>query len=217
MSDDNFYADDDQFKQEEFSSPPKKGMGTGMKVVIILLSLGGVGMLLCCGGIFYAIRSSEFKVTENKQEIKEIQNEIATISIPTQFKPHTGMSMKLGSIKMRMAIYESESRKGAIVLMSMGIPNDGMVDMEKEFRQNIKRQNQDQRDLDITKEEQREFTIKGQKLKFTFAEGTDKQGNAFNQVTGVFAGNEGPSFLMVQVPADEYNEEEIVKMIESIK
>lgn len=217
MSNDNFYADDDNFQPEEYSAPPRQGMSTGMKVLIAFLIFGGICLLLCCGGIFWAVRSTEFKVTENKEEIKEIQGDIATITLPEQFQPHAGMSMKIAGMNMRMAIYESESKKGAIILMSMGIPDDGMVDMEKEFQRNIKQNNQNQRDLNITKEEQREFTIKGQKVTFTFAEGKDKNDQDFHQITGVFSGNNGPAFLMVQVPSDEYNEDEMVKMIESIK
>lgn len=219
MSNDNFYSEDNDPHSEEFSSQPQQGMSKGVKVLLILLGVGGVCMLLCCGGLFYAAKKMDFKmkVTEKKTEIIEIQKEIAEITIPDTFTPHAGMSMSVVGVNMRMAIYEQNTKEGAIVLMSLGIPDDGMVDLEKEFQKSMKQQNQNQRELNITKEEKREFTIKGKKVSFNFAEGTDEDGTAFNQVTGVFPGNNGPAFLMVQVASDDYNEDEIIKMIESIK
>ncbi|QDV18835.1 hypothetical protein Pan153_34960 [Gimesia panareensis] len=217
MSDDNFYADDDQFKSEEFSAPPKKGMSGGVKVIIAILVLGGVGLLLCCGGVFYAFRNVKAKVTENKKEIIEIQNEITTITIPDSFVPQFGMSVNVIGKHILMAAYEEKEKQGALVLMSFGIPNDGMVDMNKEFRNNLKQQNQNQRELEITKQEQKEFTINGEKVEFTFAEGKDKNGKEFHQIMGVFPGKTGATFLFIQIASDKYNEEEIVEMIKSIK
>jgi len=81
----------------------------------------------------------------------------------------------------------------------------------------MKQQNQNQRELTITKTEEKEFTINGQKVKFDFSEGTDKSDKKFHQVQGVFAGNKGPAFFFLQIASESYNEAEIVKMIESIK
>jgi len=217
MSNDNFYSEENDSQPEEFSAQPKKGMSTGVKVLLILMAVGGVCLALCCGGIFWAVKNSEFKMTEKKEDIIAIQNEIVQITIPDSFKPQAGMSMNIMGTSVRMAIYEEESKQGALVLMSLGIPNDGMVDMEQEFRKSMKQQNQNQRELTITKTEQREFTINGQKVKFDFAEGTDQNDKKFHQVQGVFAGNNGPAFFFLQIADESYNDEQIVKMIKSIK
>ena len=217
MSDDNFYSEENDSHPEEFSAQPKKGMSTGVKVLLILMGVGSIVLLLCCGGIFMAVKNSEFKVTEKKEDIIGIQNEIVQITIPDSFKPQMGMSMNIVGTNVRMAVYEEEAKQGALVLMSLGIPNDGMVDMEQEFRKSMKQQNQNQRELTITKTEEREFTIKGQKVKFDFAEGTDQNDNKFHQVQGVFAGKNGPAFFFLQIADESYNEEQIVKIIESIK
>lgn len=221
MSNDNFYSEDNDSQSEEFSAQPKPGMSKGVKVLLIMLGIGSVCLLLCCGGLFYAARNMDFKmkVTEKKAEIIEIQNEITDITIPDTFKPQAGVTFSVVGKGMKMAMFEPTSKQGILILMSLTVPDDGMIDMEKEFRNSLnnQNQNQNQRKLDITKEEQREFTIKGKKLNFTFAEGTDQDKVEFHQVTGVFPGKSGPSFLMLQIQSDEYNEEEIVKMIESIK
>ena len=190
---------------------------TFVKVLLILTGVGGICLILCCGGIFWAVKNSEFKMTEKKEDIIEIQNEIAQITIPDTFKPQAGMSMNIMGTSVRMAIYEEKSKDGALVLMSLGIPDDGMVDMEQEFRKSMKQQNQNQRELTITKTEEREFTIKGQKVNFEFSEGTDQNDKKFHQVQGVFAGKNGPAFFFLQIADKSYHDEEIVKMIESIK
>ncbi|WP_298867997.1 hypothetical protein [uncultured Gimesia sp.] len=221
MSNDNFYSEENDFQPEEISAQPKKGMSTGVKVLLIILGIGGVCLILCCGGLFYAARNMDIKmeVTEKKEDIIAIQNEITDITIPDTFKPQAGVTFSVIGKGMQMALFEPESKQGILILMSLTIPDDGMIDMEKEFRNSLnkQKQNKDQRKLDITKEEQREFTIKGKKLNFTFAEGTDEKDKEFHQITGVFPGNSGPAFLMLQIQSTEFNEKEIVKMIESIK
>lgn len=217
MSDDNFYSEENDSQPEEFSAPPKQGMSTGVKVLLILMGFGGLCLILCCGGIYWAIQKAEFKMTEKKEDIIGIQKEITEISIPESFKPQAGVSMNMLGTSVRMAIYEAKSRQGALVLMSLAIPNDGMVDMEQEFRKSMKQQNQNQRELTITKTEEREFTINGQKVNFDFSEGTDKNNTKFHQVQGVFAGNKGPAFFFLQIAADKYDDAEVMKMIESIK
>lgn len=222
MSDDNFYSEENDFQQDEFSAPKKQGMSTGVKVLLFFVAFGGVCMLLCCGGLYYAAKNMDLKmqVTEKVPEIIAIQNEITEITIPEQFVPKAGVTFSIIGKGMKMVIFEPADVQGVLILMSITVPDDGMIDMEKEFRNSLNDQNQNQnhRKLDITKEEPREFTIKGKKLNFTFAEGTDKQnGEKFHQVTGVFPGKNSPAFLMLQIESDEYNEEEIVKMIESIK
>lgn len=219
MSNDNFYSEENDPLSEEFSAPPKPGMSSGVKILLILLGVGSLCMLLCCGGLFWAAKQTDFsmEVTEKKDEIISIQNEITDITIPETFEPQAGVSFNILGKGVRMAIYNQASKQGMLTLISFSIPDDGMIDMEKEFRNSLNQQNQNQRELKITNSKPREFTIKDKKVNFTFAEGTDANDQEFRQVTGVFPGKNGPAFLMLQVLAEDYNEEEIVKMIESIK
>jgi len=171
MSNDNFYSEENDFQPEEFSAQPKKGISTGVKVLLVLSGAGLLCMLLCCGGLFYVAKQADFKMTEKPAEIIDIQNDITNITIPATFKPQAGMSVNVVGTRIRMAIYEEENKQGALILMSLGMLDDGMVDMEQEFRKSLKQQNQNQRELNITKEEQREFTIKEQKVKIQLRRG----------------------------------------------
>ena len=87
MSDDNFYSEENDDFLPESSAQPKQGMSTGVKVLLILLGIGGLCMLLCCGGVYWAARNAGIEWTQNKGEIKKIQDEITDISIPDSFVP----------------------------------------------------------------------------------------------------------------------------------
>ena len=71
--------------------------------------------------------------------------------------------------------------------------------------------------LRVTKTETREMTIRGKKVDVEFAEATDRQDVEMRQVSVTFPSADGTAILILQVPLDRYNEEQIVKMLESIK
>ena len=79
-------------------------------------------------------------------------------------------------------------------------------------------QQQGNRKLNIQSTGTREITIRGEKVEFVFAEGTDKNTDTVvQQVTGVFPGREGMGYLMLRIDDESYDEQAVVRMIESIK
>lgn len=220
MSSDSQY--DERFDPEP---PPKKGMSTGIKVLIILLCVfGGIG-LLCCGGVVYIGFQFKNGFSEDPETVVSVTKKIAEIEIPATFSPVASVNFDFWFFpaKVRMVIYQAKDQGGVLTLMEMVIP--GAADdkaQEQQFRQNMKQQGQGQniRDLTIKKSVQKKFTIRGEEIAFTFAEAVDEASKEkFRQVRGVFPGKEKGSavMLMLQLREKQYKEAEVVKMIKSIK
>ena len=202
-------------------NPQKKPMSTGLKVALILLAAGGVLMLVCCGGMAFVVNKVKNNISEDPAVVRARTKDVTDIEIPDDFQPV--MSMDL--IIMKMFVYETKKQDGQTkkhdgMLMIAELHQNFAKDQnaEAQMKDAMNKQGKGQPDLDIIKSETREFEIKGKPASFKFSEAQDpKTKKEFRQVTGSFPGKAGTAMLVLQVPANEYDEEEIVEMIESIK
>ncbi|QDU82838.1 hypothetical protein Pla110_46010 [Polystyrenella longa] len=217
MSRDRF---EDELEYDDGPGPQKSGMSTGMKVFLWILVGGGVCMLICCGvGIYFASNMMSF--SDKPADAIATTNEITTISIPQeQFPPKGSMKMDFfGFYSMKMAIYSDENGKGAntLFLMNMQIANLSADEMETSMKDSMGQQGQGN-NLQIDSSEVRQIDINGQNHDFTFSEATDKDdGGKFRQIQGTFPAKQGTAFLMMQIPEEDYNEEAVMQMLDSIE
>jgi hypothetical protein len=211
-------ASDPQFDETyQPEPPPKRGMSTGMKVLIILLCVFGGFALLCCGGGVYMAYKFKNAFSEDPVVVKDVTKKIADIDIPASFHPVGTMNINMFFMKMRFVVYETKAKTGMMMLMEVSAPNASEEDLRRSLNQ--QGQGQNVRDLQVKKTETKTFTIRGQKAEFTFSEAVEpKSKAAYRQVKGSFPGRDkGAVMLMLQVPEKEYNEAAVVKMINSIK
>ena len=195
------------------AKPPRR-KSSKMRVILIILGVCGLCCVLCCGVFAYFI-SSMIPATTPEGVRKKTQ-EIVAIEIPDSFKPM--MAMSIPGL-LRFAMYQRATGPDDGMLMVMGfnkqLPQG--QNPEVEMREAMAKQGQQEIEVDEDKTETREFTIRGEKSKFVF--GVGKKPNMdeeFHQVFGTFPANGGTGMLILQLPADDYDEAEIVKMIESI-
>ncbi len=195
----------------------RSGMGAGTKILIILLSVLGVSCIACCGAFFYFAKNA-FKVVQTPPEVIEMQEEIVSIEIPETYRPGQGMATKIFGMTMNMVMFQRAENpsSGNLVLMEMKMPMDGSQEqLDLAFQQQMDQQGNNQ-NLDIEETEKRTFTIDGEEREFTFNKGTSN-GKAIRQVTGVFKSRNGNATMIVLVEdEDVWDEEQAVKMIESI-
>ncbi|REJ90739.1 MAG: hypothetical protein DWQ34_16695 [Planctomycetota bacterium] len=198
------------------SEREKSGMATSTKVILAVVGIGGVALLVCCGVAIWFF-SQSFDVIENPDDVQAMADSIATIEIPAPYQPYRGMKFDLG-VSMQMALFSRNggNQQGAVVLMQMAAPgqqNDEQ--MKAQFRQQMQQSGQNQ-EINVESSETRTFVIDGEECDFEFVSGTDQSGNQVRQVTGVFPGRGGAAFLMVLEQEDNWDEDAVVQMIESI-
>jgi hypothetical protein len=208
---------DDRFDAQR--KEPKPGMSTGMKVLIILLCVGGLGFLLCCGGIFYFASKVDMEFNDDPTVIRKVTAEIVDIEIPDLFEPKASVSMNVFVVEMKMVVYGAKDEKGILMITEMDTPTaEGNEQQQAQMRKSMQQQNFGEKNLTTKRSESREFEVRGETVKFQFAEAEDEaSGTAYRQVTGAFPGKEGNTFLMLQIEEEQYDEEAVVKMLESIK
>ena len=213
---------DDRFDSRQRPRKTKQGMSSGIKVLIVLLCAGGGMFVLCCGGVIYIASNATNSMAESPEEVIAITQDIVEIEIPEQFVPQDGLDLDMIFMQMKIAAYSSTEADGMLMLMEMKVsgltPEEQEPEMRKAMRQQMGNQNFGEKELDLKKTETRTFTIRGRDIDFQFAEAEDPEtGVAYRQVSGVFQGKGGTAFLMLQIEEEGYDEDVIVKMIESIK
>jgi hypothetical protein len=221
-------ANDDVFQDDGSSQPPSSDSGT--KVVLIIVGIVAVCFLLCCGGAVvlgwrFANMAQSFvenMVVSDPDKIREMTSKMIDIEIPEMFDPAQGMDM----VAVRFVMYQLDAddggESGMLMLMEMGTQQLGANPQQQEqaLRQQMQQQQQYQT-FKSKKSETREFEIRGEKVKFEFTEGilddTPGSERKMHQVQGVFKGKRGPVMLQLMLPDDKYDDEEVTKMLQSIK
>ncbi len=215
--DEEYWEDEQQTYSDEPAPTRKKGMSTGVKVLLALGALGGVSVLACCGGTVWWASSQ--KPVEDPAEIRAMTDEIIGIEIPDQYQPMVGMDIDVFVVQMTMLMYQ-DGANGNLMICDVQAPSQGEADQElqeQQLRQQLSQQNVGA-ELTILNSEEREIDANGETLLFTFSEAEDQNGTAYRQVSGTIPSRTGGfGFLILQATEAGYDEEAVVKMLESIR
>ena len=218
-------ADDLQNDDVQEEAAPKKkrrkseGMSTLTKVLLGLGCGGVLGLLICCGGFAY-FGSQMVKVSEDPVKIAAMRDEIVGITVPDDLPPKMGMDMNFVAFKMKMIMHGEEQGK-FLMLMAMDFPDANQQQLDQQLKMQGNQQMQQQgKNVNITESETRKLMVDGEEREYVFAKGTMNQGGQqidVRQVTGTFSARKGVGMLILISPEDQWNEEETIQMIESIK
>ena len=208
-------------------------MSSTAKVLLVLGAIAGAGLLACCGGMAFvgwkfqgiAKNFAENITTSNPDEIRARTAKIVHIDIPDEFQPMQAFDL----IVMKQMIYGKKGNGSMVMIMEINQPMQGAPDAAtaKQQRQELLRQMRQQQaqqagqmntELAEVSSETREFEIGSEKVPFDFIKGTAANGGTpTRQVVGMFAGRQGTVMLMLMVPESDYDEEAVIKIIESIR
>lgn len=224
--------------EDDFAQPPpKKGMSTGTKVLIIVLCVFGGLMLLCCGGVIWFVYQFQkgMEISEDSEVVKQRTQEIVEITIPDNYVPK--LSAKIDFPKfwvfkelpsVSMIFYQRTGNTGSLVLIRLLLPegqeaNFGPADRERFQRDIKKRQGGDQQGKELQNEQRiKSITrrIRGKDVRFDISKGRDSESRKmYYQVAATIPGKTKNSaiFFTLQIQESEYKEAEATKIIESIK
>lgn len=211
------------------SDPADGGSTSTSKVLLIILGIGGVLLLVCCGGGYFLFRAGAEKLeqavkemtTEDPAEINRITASIVDITMPEAYSPKAAVKVPFVDMQMCFFMRGDESSPGGdssgVMIMQMpGSAAANKAQMKQQFQQQARQQQQNP-DVAIESTETHTFTIDGEEYQFEFIKGKNAEtGQAMRQVMGVIPSKKGVAFLMVFETEENWDEEAVVRMIESI-
>ncbi len=201
------------------SLPKKTGMSTTTKVVLVMLTVGGGMLLLCCGGAiaftWYAARQVQNSMTTNPVQVQEMTEQIVSIDIPESYEPKTSMTMEMFGMKMSNYARKDDPRGVLIVMQNRAGFNANDEQSRKRMLDQMRMQMGMQGGA-ATNSETREVDIDGEKVPFQFNT-LDQNGQKMKQVMGLVPLKSGAVLIMIMLPEELYDEDEIVAMLESIR
>lgn len=197
----------------------EKSSGSGcLKYALIVGGLGFVVMLVCCGGLVWFGWGFIPKMATSPADVAAVGQQVMQIDIPEEYVGKAGATIDNPLIAMRFAAFLHKEGKGALLIGTMQVKVGNLKDKEADFKTRFEQQSKDKKKLTIKKTEEREFTIRGKQVTFKFSEaeeeGTDKK---FRLVTGDLEAPGSLTILQLTLEEEAYDEEAVVKMIESIK
>jgi hypothetical protein len=212
--------------EPEFGTTPpaRRKMGTGAKVLLTLGVVFGVVLLLCCGvvGYFtYVIRKS---MTTDPAAVHEITAKIVTIDLPPQFAPAMAIddfSVPGTGVTFSLAIYAENPAGNTIMLAAIrgkDIEKMSQQQLEMQLKQTTASQPGGAKQMTIDETHQHPVTVRGKPVSFTFSKGKETQsGKPWLQASGMFQSESGMTMFIFNGDASKYSEEQVVKIIETIR
>ena len=210
---------------ETHIQPPKKGMSSGMKALLIVAIIFGLLILLCCGGIVGVVIHMAGAVSEDPTVIAEHTARFAEIEIPSQFAPRLSLDMTvpfLGKEVVSGVVYADESSESMLIMGSLGAmtAQQNPDDVRRQLEQSMREQGgiDPGEDVDEWESSLKEIEVRGEPVPFNFAVGKNPDTGAGRiEVSGMFEGKSGPVMLILSTDTEVIDEQAIVEMIKSIK
>ena len=219
MSDRDHWPDNPNEVPRQQSQPREQKSGGGcFKIALIVGGIGFLGMLVCCGGLVWFGRGLMPKLVTSPADVAAVGQEVMKIEIPPEFVGQAGMSMDNWVMTMKFATYEHKEQKGTLLIGSMQVKIGNPKDQQAAFKNQTKQQSDGEQGLKITTTVDREFTIRGKPVPFKFSEAEQEgTGKKFRLVSSEIATPGGLLIFQLKLEEEVYDEEAVVKMIESIQ
>jgi hypothetical protein len=203
--------------QGDLGTPPPRKSNTA-KILLIILAVVVIGAVLCCGGIgLFMYSNPPIKTTQTAAEVVEKTNAIVDIDIPPAFHPVMAMDMNMYVMTMQMVAYDGQG-SGMLMIAQVQAPQGAdQAQMQQQMRQSMQQQNMGEQ-LSVKNSETKTVKVDGQDVDFLFSTAENaKDKSEWRQVTGAFPGKNGTAFMILQQPSVAYDEEAVIKMLESIR
>jgi len=209
---------DDRLRTDPTGQPPKKGCskgclyagaGCGCLTVLMIAVIGVLGWKVAD----YVMKRS----SDDPAVIRAGTLEMAEMQIPANLEP----KMKIDIYFVKVILYQSKDGKSRLSLVQTH-PQFAEQAKQQQFGKEFRKIDDGdpearKQELTIVKFETRELKIRGQTSKVKFSEAKDSNDEEYRVVEGEFPGKAGPVEFALQEPADEYDEAEVTKFLESIK
>lgn len=183
------------------------------RTVWIIVGVVSVLCIIACAVTFLVLgKMGSDMFNFNPTDVQAVSDEIAQYDMPPGYKPV--MSMSFPSMYDMVALANDS---GTMIMLMQFTGNMGLSEeqMQEQMRQSFEQQS-GQGGVQMQVVETREDTIRGQKVTITVSEGTN-QGVTMRQWMTVFAGNGGPTVLMIQGSASNWDDDLITNFIHSIR
>ncbi len=219
MSDRDQWPDNpNEVSQQPSPAQGQKSGGGCLKAALIVGGIGLFGMVLCCGGLFIFGRQFIPKIVTTPAEVAVVGQEIMKIDIPDDFQGQMGMSMDNFAMTMKMATFQHKQQKGTLTIGAMQVKIGNPKDHQAVFNQQKAQQAGGQEGLTIRTTVDREITVRGKPTTFKFSEADQAgTGKKFRVVSSEFEAVGGMLMFQLTLEEDSYDEDAVVKMIESIQ
>ena len=204
------------YESQPSPEEPKKS-GSGLKIFLWIVGIGGGLLLLACGGcVIGSVVFFRNAISDDPATIRETAQAITEINPPSGYEPLFSANM----FGVKVVGYGQQDQANPRMLMLMSFP-ENMAD-EQQMRQQMNQslQQQGQQDLREIESETRPYTIRGEECQVRIAKAEAENGNEVRQITAIFRGKAGPAMLMLLMPEEDWvngGEEEFEKMLESMK
>jgi hypothetical protein len=156
-------------------------------------------------------------MTTSPEEISAIRDEmISGIDLPEGFEPRMGVNLPLGGLSLQMAVYSTSDvpDQGGTVLMLM---HSTLPISDEDLRRQMDQQAGNQ-ELTIESRETRAVEVDGETINFEFSKGKmKKDGSEMRQVSGLIPGRKGSVLLLMFVPEENWDEEQVLEILKSIR
>jgi RNase P/RNase MRP subunit p29 len=215
---------------DEVVSGGRRSSGSSMAPWLIG---GGIGCLLivvmCAGvigfGVYTAQQFAGQMFVTDANQVRERTAELAEMAIPDTFQPALGVQLPEvitdaaeGEEPFRWVIYTRNDGRGYLAIGYVAGVMDDPDQQTTGLDGFLAQCGETHRSIEITDEDIREMTIRGEDAEFTFSRGTvEGSDEDFRQVIGHFEGKRQRTWLILQVEAEAYDETEIVAIIASIQ
>ncbi len=186
----------------------------------LLIGLAVVGLICCCMAVvaFFGLRQfgtrMENIASGDPTSVAKIQDEIAMFDIPPGYQP----------IVMTMFMYDivnltPETTNSNTMIMMMqynGILSGNDEQMMEQLRQAAEQQsNPSGTSMQVV--DSFDTIIRGETAIVTVSEGEYYEGFTLRQWTTAFQGNNGPTILIIQGPAEAWDDQLVDDFIKSIR
>ena len=202
--------------------PPKQGMSTFAKFLLVFVIVAGIGMVVCCGACGFFGYSFVPKVTTSPQEVVAAQAQICEITLPENYVGKQSVEIDNWMLLMRLVHFERDDGKGRLMLMEVqpkiGDGKDVKEGFQEGFKESFNDKQEEFHNLTNVTSETRTFQLRGQEVEFEFMKGEDAGSKTIlHQVRGNFTGNSGMVTLTLELEDSVWNQEEVDAILNSIR